>query len=171
MQFSFLWLARSILKARLQGLLRLTRVRSLCGKFDCLLHALSLISWFEEMSLLVSMTDISMVLSILLGEGIVSLTEHQSAWGSCLSLRSTQVRLSWPPALHTHTARSQETAGAAEHLCNLRTNVETPVRNLTNHLRTWVHGCLSVMSPKHLKAISISCTSFISHSPASSVPC
>lgn len=31
-------------------------------------------------------------------------------------------------------------------------------------------GCLSVMSPKHSKAISISCTSFISHSSTSLVP-
>lgn len=151
--------------------MKLSRVRSLCGQFACLLHAISLISWFEEMSVRISMADFPMALRIFIGEGIVSLTEHQSAWGSCLSLRSTQMRLSWPPAPHTHTARSQETAGAAEHLCNLRTNVETPVRNLTNHLRTRVHGCLSVMSPQHLKAISISCTSFISHSPASSVPC
>lgn len=51
--------------------------------------------------------------------------------------------LSWPedrPAEVSvrgpHTARSQETAGATKHLCNLRTNVETRVRNLTNHLRT-----------------------------------
>lgn len=42
---------------------------------------LSLISGFEEMFVLMSMADFPMAFSILLGEGIVSLTERQSAWG------------------------------------------------------------------------------------------
>lgn len=45
--------------------------------------------------------------------------------------------------------------------------METRVTHLTDHLRTPAHGCLSVMSPQHLEAISRPCADLISHSPVS----
>lgn len=74
---------------------------------------------------------------------------HSSVSGHCCGQETALLRSVWGP---TYSAHSQKAAGAAKHLCNLRTNVETPVRNLTDHLRSWAHGCLSVMPPKALES-------------------